>query len=91
MHKFDRIFERYDMDGLRFVNLVENGGEGRRLAAARGARDKDQAGLLLRYFLENWREIQTLEGRNVALEFAHHDGKMALLPKNVYAETRFVV
>ena len=90
MNEFDRIFQRDDVNWLGFVDLVEKGGQRRRLAAAGRAGDQNQAGFFLGDLLENRRQSETLERRDFAFELPHHDREMSLLPENIDAETRFV-
>src|SRR5229473_601295 len=47
MHILDRVFQRDDVNRLRFVDLVENGGQRSRLAAAGRTGNQDKAGLFL--------------------------------------------
>ena len=58
MHELNRVFQGDDVDRLRLVDLIEQRGQRRRLAAAGRAGDEDQPGFFLRDFLENRREAQ---------------------------------
>ena len=58
MHEFDRIFQRDDMHRLRFVDLIEQRGERRRLAAAGRAGDEDKPGFFLRDLFKDGREAR---------------------------------
>ena len=76
--------------GCVVVDLVEQRGQRRRLAAAGRAGDQDQAGFFLRDLFKNRGQSQALDRGNLALQFSQDDREMSLLPENIYAETRFV-
>ena len=56
VNKLDRILQRHDMDFRRLIDLVQNRGQGRCLAAAGAAGDEDDPEFLLHHFLENGRQ-----------------------------------
>src|SRR5205807_10134393 len=58
MYILDRIFQGDDVNGLRFVDLVQNGGQRGRLAAAGRARDQNEAGFFLSDLVKNFRQPQ---------------------------------
>ncbi len=88
MHEFHRVFERDDVAGLGFVDLVKDGGERRGFAGAGRAGDEDQAGFFLRQFLEDFRQAQLFQRRNLRGQLAQDGGKISALRKDVDAETR---
>ena len=88
MDELDRVFQRDDVISLRAVDLVEHGGERGRLTRAGGTRDEDEAGFLLGDGVEDFRQAQTVQGRDDRVELAHDHRETALLAKDVHAETR---
>ena len=56
VEEFDRVLQRYDMDLLGLVQLVQHRGLRGRLAAAGAARDKNDAELFLHHFTKNRRQ-----------------------------------
>ena len=78
------------MHGLRLVNLVEDGGERRGLAAAGGAGHEDEAVFLPRHVIENLAEAERMNRRHLALRLSHDDGKRAALLENIDAKARAV-
>ena len=56
MNELDRILQGHDMDRLFLVNLVQDRGQCRRLAAAGGAGDEDESRFFPGDFLKNRRQ-----------------------------------
>ena len=90
MHEFDRILQGNNVDWLGFVDLVEHGREGGRLAATGRSCDEDQAGLFLRDLGEDRRQSNGLDRRHGAFQFPQDDREVALLAEDVHAEARFL-
>ena len=86
VEKFDRIFQRHDVDLLALVQLVQHRGQRRRLAGAGSAGHQNDAVLLSHDFAKDRRQLQFFERRNFRLKFSHHDGVAAVLFENVNAE-----
>lgn len=87
VNEFHGVFEGDDVDGLGFVDLVEEGGQGRGFAGSGGPGHEDEAGLLLRHVVEGVRELEVAEGWDLGVEFAEHDRVVAALGEDVDAET----
>ena len=81
--KFNRIFQREDMDIPGLVDFVQHGGDGGRLAHARAAGHKDEAGFFLDDLVEHRGQMERFKGRNQRLEVAQHHGVIAILMVNV--------
>ncbi len=90
VHKFHRVFQRDDMDGLGLIDLVEDGGERGGFAGTGRAGDKDQPGLFLGDFLEDFRGLQFLQRRNDDVQLAADDRVIATLRKHIHPETGLV-
>src|SRR3989454_646025 len=80
--------QRHHVHGLGAVDLVEEGGQRRRLAGSGGARDEDEPVLLARHPLEGLGELQLLDGRNLRLQLPEDDREAAALGEDVDAEAR---
>src|SRR5438105_325900 len=83
---FDRILDRHDVRGAGRCALVDPRRERRALARAGGARHEHQAALVLRDLLEDLRQRELVDGRNLHRDDAedHPDG--AALLERVAAE-----
>ena len=90
MDVFHRVFQRDDVDGLGAVDLVEDGGQGGGFAGTGRAGDEHQAGLFLGDLLEDVRELQLFQRRNVGVQLAADDGIIAALREDVDAEAGLV-
>ena len=90
VHILDRILKRDDVDGFVFVDFVEQGGQGRRLAGARRAGHEDKSGFFLRHILEYVRHAQVLHGRDLRVQLSQDNGVIGALREDVDAEPRFV-
>src|SRR6476660_4668800 len=86
MNELNRIFQSNDVNRLRLVDLIEDGGERRGLATPRRASDEDEAGFLFCHFFEKRRQMQRFNRRHGSLEDAQHHGKVSLLPENTDAK-----
>ena len=87
VHEFDRILQGDDVHRLLLVYLIEQRRQGGRLTASGRPGEKDQPRFLLGNFREDAGQAQTRNARNIPFEFAQHDRKISLLPKNIDAET----
>ena len=65
MDEFDRVFERYDVNGLGFVQLVEQRGKCGGLTAAGCAGDEHEPGLFPRDRMEDRRQIELIDAWNL--------------------------
>ena len=90
MNKLDRIFEGYDMDGLFFINLVQDRGQSGRFTATGCTGHKNEAGFFLGDFLEDRRQLQACDRRDLAFQFPQNDREMTLLAEDVDAETSLI-
>ena len=86
MDEFDRIFDRDDMLVEMRVDVVEHGGERRRFAGPRCARDEYEAALFLRHFKDDIRNQQFLGVDGSRRDAADRHGDVAALVGEVEAE-----
>ena len=70
MNKFDRVFQRDDVNGLGVVDLVEDGGQRGGFAGAGRAGDQHQAGFFARNLLDDLREVQRFQRRDDGVQLA---------------------
>ena len=82
----DGVLDGHDMAGSRSGDVVEHGGDGRGLAAARGADDEHQALAGLRDLLHDRRQVQALERRHVGADPPAHEADHAPLAEHVDAK-----
>src|ERR1051325_2255146 len=87
MNEFDRVLQCDDMDLLRSVQLVKHGRKRGCFSTAGAAGDKDDAVLFLDHLLEHNRKTECFQRRDFSLEFSHHHGFAAALPKNIYSKS----
>ena len=85
-NEFHRILQREDMAGLGGVAQIEQGGERRRFARARGAHHQNQAALFHDHFLQHRRHAQGVDVGHLAGDVAHHYGRRRLLAKGADAK-----
>src|SRR5579862_3903482 len=85
--ELDGVFQRHDVDRLVLVDLVEDGRERGRLAAAGRARKEDKPVLLAADLLEDVRQPEGGERRYLRLQLSHDDREIAALFEDVDAET----
>ena len=83
----DRVLDRDDVARVAPVDLLDEGGERRRLARARRAADQHEAARQPRQRLDARRQAERREPRRLRGEGAHGGGRAAPLPVQVDAET----
>ena len=71
MDELDRVLQGHDMDRLFLVNLVQDRGQGRRLAAAGGAGYEDESRFFPGDFLENRRQSKSRSVGITGLQLPH--------------------
>ena len=69
------------------VQFIEHRRQGGGLAGPGGARDEDDAGLLLDDLAKDGLELQAVHGGDGCVELPHDDGVIAVLPENIDPET----
>ena len=82
----DRVFQRDDVALLVFVDVLDHRGQRAGFAAARRARDEDDAALGFRDLAQLLGEIQLFEGRHLRFHVAHRKAEQSALVKDVDAE-----
>ena len=90
MENLDRVLDRDDVLRPRLVHVVDHRGERRRLPRAGGARDEDQAAVLLGHGLHDGRDAELGERRHVLRDDAEGKARGSPLPVGVDAEARKV-
>src|SRR5581483_2896324 len=88
VHELDRVLDGEDVLRPVAVDLVEDGGECRRLTGAGGARDEDDAARLLRERMEDGREAELLERLDLLRDKAEGGADGLALVVDVDAEAR---
>ena len=86
MQKFNRVFQRDDMDFVGLVDFVQHGRQRGGLAAAGAAGHKNEAVLFLDDLAEHRRQVERFQGGNLGLEPAQHHRVIAVLAVDVDAE-----
>ena len=84
----DRVFDGDDVLPARLVDVIDDRGEGRRLAGAGRAGDEHEPSVLVGHRLDARRHPQVLEARNVLWDDAERERDRAPLAKGIDAETR---
>jgi hypothetical protein len=85
-HILDGVFERDDVALFGFVDVLDHRRQCAGFAAARGARDQDDAALGAGDFAELLRQAQIMEAWYVCFDVPHHEGGQAALIKDIYTE-----
>ncbi len=71
MHEFDRVLDGHDVTRPLLVDSVDHRGERRRLAAARGARDENEAARTEPELAQDRRHVHLLERRHLRRDEPH--------------------
>ena len=87
VQKLDRIFDSYDVVVVRVIDQVDDGSEGRTLAAAGWPSHQDDAVLDVGDLRELGRKIEIAERGRAHRNHAHDDRVCATLFENIDAET----
>ena len=85
-HKFNRIFQREDVDISGLVDFVQYGSHCGRLAHTRATGYKDDTVFFLDDLLECRGQVERFKGRNQRLKVAQHHGVISILNVNVDAK-----
>src|ERR1700719_3609409 len=85
-HKFNRIFQREDVNISGLVDFVQYGSHCGRLAHTRTAGYKNYAVLFLDDLLEYRGQVERFKSRNQRLKVAQHHGIISILNVNVDAK-----
>src|SRR5262249_30005965 len=86
VEELNRIFDRYDVDRLLVVDLVDDRGKCRRLSRTGWTCYQHDAVLELRNVRKLRREPIRIKVWNVGGNHAHNDGATAALRKNIHAK-----
>ena len=84
----DRILDCHDVAGLRLVDLVDHGGERRRLSGAGGAGEEDQTALLVGDLAHHRGQAEVVDRADGEGNYASRDRDRSALHERVDAEAR---
>ncbi len=87
MHVLDRVLDGHDVAARVLVAVADHRGERRRLTRAGAADDDHDAALVHDDVLEDGRQLQILERRDLRRNRTQHGAHVALLDKRTDAET----
>jgi len=88
MHELDRVLDRHDVIVPLVVDLVDHGGQRRRLSGPGGSGDQDQPLGPVGELLDDLRQAQLIERADLVGDDADRAPDGAALPVDVAAETR---
>jgi hypothetical protein len=86
MHELDRVLDRDDVAVGVLVAVVDHRRQRGALARAGGADEDHEAALGQRHVLEDLRQAERVDRRDLRRDRPHHDADMALLHEGVAAE-----
>ncbi len=86
VHELDRVLDGQDVRVPSVVDVVDHGGERRRLARAGRAGHEHETALFLAELLEDRRQVQGLERRNHRRDAPQHRPRSAILHEDVHPE-----
>ena len=86
VHELDGVLEGDDVAALGLVDVVDHGGQGGGLAAARGAGDEHEALGHLAEGLEHGRQRELIEGQHLGRDLAQHRPHPLVVTEHVDAE-----
>ena len=86
VHVLDRVFDGDDVAARLLVAVADHRGERGRLARARAADEDHQAALGEHHLLQDGRQVELLEGRDLRVDQADDAADGALLHEGAHAE-----
>ena len=87
VNELDRVFERDDVEAARGVQVIDHRRERGRLAGAGGAGDQHHALVVVAEFLDDGRQRQSVDARDVLRDRAKRRAEAGFLAEHVDAET----
>ena len=91
VHELDRVLQADDVQVLGAVQVIDHGRERGGLAGAGGARHEDHALVMIAELLDDLRQVELLELRDIAGNESEGGADARLLAKHVDAETAGVL
>ena len=87
---FNRVFDRNDIHRFVLIDVIEHGGQCRRLTRTSSTCNQHETALGQRHVANHIGQMQVFESRNLRLDMTNHDCNRSTLAEHVHTETTHV-